>query len=518
MPRTIGSLGSFALLVSGLTGPSLAVIPPLMAVALLAFLTGSAALFIIEAMTSMEGNEEFEASIEFTTIAHLYLGKRWHWVVLHWVVQIVLYVAMDSLVISVAHRTCAISFERGWICAAKMLADGNGVFSDYILFSFGTLITFAMIASFVLLLCITVIWLATCIQVGLHHIPVSIVGSNQSNVVGFALSNFAFVTTIPAWINNTHPSVNIRRVVWLSLAIACLIYIPIGWMGAAAFAIDSDATILNVLLSDRPNIVALISTYVFPLAVLITFVPVFAIVVRYNLLRGNICSNYMVIFLSAILPWLIAIPFQTRFSAHANLLIPLFLYPASKCYKASALLDPSISRPSLAVNRSSVAEEVSLHEIATPPFPTLLIPDEPLKPEADDDYLRLVRSPSKQRYYGHPPPNDDILSESPRKDDDESTGFLAPPATSNGGGGGASGPRSTIYCTNYCRTSRRTIIIIEPVSPQPAFEAFPFLDRSLWRSWCTPSRVAAVECGITLLLIVAAFVYSILESVKGNGS
>ena len=105
-------------------------------------------------------------------------------------------------------------------------------------------------------------------------------------------------------------------------------------MGAAAFAIDSNATILNVLSSDRPNIVALVSTYIFPLgefppcsssgafltlrcfltAVLITSVPVFAIVVRYNLLRGDICSNRMAIFLSAVFPWLIAIPFQTRVS------------------------------------------------------------------------------------------------------------------------------------------------------------------------------------------------------------
>ena len=49
-------------------------------------------------------------------------------------------------------------------------------------------------------------------------------------------------------------------------------------------------------------------------AVLITSVPLFAIVVRYNLLRGDICSNRMAIFLSAVLPWLIAIPFQTRVS------------------------------------------------------------------------------------------------------------------------------------------------------------------------------------------------------------
>jgi hypothetical protein len=46
-------------------------------------------------MTSIKGNEEFQASIEFTTIAHLYLGKRWHWAV-----QIVLYIALQSLIIT----------------------------------------------------------------------------------------------------------------------------------------------------------------------------------------------------------------------------------------------------------------------------------------------------------------------------------------------------------------------------------------------------------------------------------
>jgi hypothetical protein len=43
---------------------------------------------------------------------------------------------------------------------------------------------------------ITVIWLATCIQVGLHTVPIPVAGSNQSNVVGFVLSNFAFVSIV----------------------------------------------------------------------------------------------------------------------------------------------------------------------------------------------------------------------------------------------------------------------------------------------------------------------------------
>jgi hypothetical protein len=53
------------------------------------------------------------------------------------------------------------------------------------------------------------------------------------------------------------------------------------------------------------------SAAVYP-AVLITSIPVVMIVVRYNFLRGNICSKPWAIFWSLILPWIIVIPFQTN--------------------------------------------------------------------------------------------------------------------------------------------------------------------------------------------------------------
>lgn len=597
MPRTIGFIGSLALLVSGLTGPSLAVIPllfqqagwltPLIAFALIAFLTGSATLFVIEVMASIQGNEEFQASIEFTTIAHLYLGKRWHWAV-----QIVLYVAlqsliitsliesfqsMDSLLISVAHKTCAISFQNGWICEKTMLTDGNGVFSDYILFSFGTLITFAMIvplslihltdniifqiASFILLIIIAVIWIATYIQVGLDKVFIPVVASNQSNVVGFILSNFAFVTTAPAWINNAHPSVNIRLVVWLSLVIACLIYIPIGWMGASAFAIGGNATILSILSSSRPNIVALISTYVFPVAVLITSVPVFVIVVRYNLLRGNICSNRMAIFLSAVVPWLIAIPFQTRgwiaiilnwtslvFASPANLLFPFFFYIASKRYKALALLDTNV-QPS-ADNRNSIeaglqrglelvrtrSTRIRSTRLPPPPLPVLIIPNEKSRLEADD-FVRLVRSPSRYRYYADNSANEASGSQQPESEKNEAepskSELLALPGSPTSVRPMTAGTddfilhpiadmppvtRQPTLSTTTKKSEEPPVTYVDPVPPQPTFEAFPFLCPSSWWSWCPPTRVAGAEGVITFVLVLAAFIDSIVESVKGNGS
>src|SRR5271156_6098484 len=49
-----------------------------------------------------------------------------------------------------------------------------------------------------------------------------------------------------------------------------------------------------------------------PSAVLLSSIPVFMIVIRYNLLRGDFCSERWAIFFSSILPWIFVIPFQTR--------------------------------------------------------------------------------------------------------------------------------------------------------------------------------------------------------------
>jgi hypothetical protein len=58
-------------------------------------LVGSASLFLVESMTSIAGNESFQASIEFSTLAELFLGHRWHWAF-----QIILYVALHSQTIT----------------------------------------------------------------------------------------------------------------------------------------------------------------------------------------------------------------------------------------------------------------------------------------------------------------------------------------------------------------------------------------------------------------------------------
>jgi hypothetical protein len=117
---------------------------PLLAFVIIAFLAGAAALFLVEAMASVDGNEQFKASIEFSTLAELFFGRKWHWVF-----QIALYIAlqsqtiasliesfqvsfvtfgtrsltasqsMDAFLVTVAHKSCAISFQKGWECGTS---------------------------------------------------------------------------------------------------------------------------------------------------------------------------------------------------------------------------------------------------------------------------------------------------------------------------------------------------------------------------------------------------------------
>jgi hypothetical protein len=95
-------------------------------------------------MSTIRSNESFEANVEYSTVAHLYLGKK-----AHIGMQVLLFLALqsvnvssivisnqastlfrytskitdqitaqtiDSLLIRLFHKTCAVSFTKGWVC------------------------------------------------------------------------------------------------------------------------------------------------------------------------------------------------------------------------------------------------------------------------------------------------------------------------------------------------------------------------------------------------------------------
>lgn len=229
------------------------------------------------------------------------------------------------------------------------------------------------------------------------------------------------------------------------------------------------------------------------------------------------------------------------FACPANLLFPFFFYIASKRYKALALLDTHV-RPS-ADNRNSTeaGRQHGIELIRTrstrlppPPLPVLIIPDEKSCLEADD-YVRLVRSPSRYRYYGDNPANEASDLQQPESAKNEAepskSELLALPGSPTSVRPMTAGTdefilhpiaemppvtRQPTLPTTAESSEEPPVTDVDPVPPRPAFEAFPFLRPPSWWSWCPPTRVAAAEGAITFVLVVISFIDSVVQSVKGN--
>ncbi|RUS19576.1 hypothetical protein BC937DRAFT_87253, partial [Endogone sp. FLAS-F59071] len=373
---------------------------PLFVFLVTAVLSGSAALFVCESMSTVEGNHKFEARVEFTTLAELFLGTRYHIGL-----QIILFLSlqslniasmiistqnMDALLVTVFGNDCGIAiFPPGLVCIQDQATYGSPFAYYYMFVTGGLLITFGLVFPLGLLNLVDNIWvqIASCITLGfilvewivdflmqgLDFSKVPAVGTDPSQVVGIVLFNFAFITTMPSFVNSLpeqevldpiyiflklidpcsqHQSYNvsIRKCVWWSVGISTAIYLVIGVLGAAAIQIDPKANLLSAIQNSANNsTLSIVTANLFSVAVLITSIPVYTIVIRSNLVRGQVCNRGWAIFWSSIFPWLIVIPFQTGewlndminyvsliFTSSSNFIIPFLLYFAAKRYKARA--------------------------------------------------------------------------------------------------------------------------------------------------------------------------------------
>ncbi|GAA5795570.1 hypothetical protein HPULCUR_000930 [Helicostylum pulchrum] len=375
--KGIGSFGSTALLVSSMTGPGLATIPalfqqsgwvaPVFIFIIVAFLSGCSALFVCEALSNIRGNEKFQAKVELTTIAQVYLGTKYHYFF-----QLMLFLALqsvnvasiiiaaqtfDNMLITVFKGSCGLGvYPGGWFCIS---GDESFNPDDYFIFTFGFLLTAVMVVplgffslvenivvqmtSFIVLAAILVQWTVEFAQEGLKSELLPASGSNSTMVLGIVIFNYSFITTIPSWVNSLKPEVNIHKCLWISVVISTIFYIVLGVCGSMAYQMSASSDILDIL-SSQGSTVAMVTSYIFPVCALITSIPVFTIVIRSNLLRGEICSPTWAIFWSIVFPC----PLQTKdwintiqnwsslfFQSTVNFILPFVLYFVSRKYVAS---------------------------------------------------------------------------------------------------------------------------------------------------------------------------------------
>eukprot|EP01060_Flectonema_neradi_P031596 TRINITY_DN4826_c0_g4_i1.p1 TRINITY_DN4826_c0_g4~~TRINITY_DN4826_c0_g4_i1.p1 ORF type:complete len:680 (+),score=135.32 TRINITY_DN4826_c0_g4_i1:85-2124(+) len=364
--KTIGMASGFMLLVNNLTGPGLVEMPGVNSsggwfmTALILFICWIACAFsstmLLEAMKRVPGNSKFEQRIEFTTLA------KYHFVgalkplyyatlgmfLLTFLINLVTSViesaqTMDAALIEIFGKSCALQFHNNETASVEIsgslgfecVGKGNDGSQDspfganaYVL-SVGYIVVLLIALplgywnlddniwvqnlAFVGLSFIVVEWCIQAIITGIdfseNHVP--FVGSDQSSLYAVVLFNYAFVVTIPSWANEKKVGVNINKSVWWSTLCGTAMFFFTGIFIAGAWDCSgSNSDLLAKFTNSSTHGVSPLTkalAYLFPVIALVTGIPIFSIIVRYNLLENNICGTFWANFWGAIFPWIAAI-------------------------------------------------------------------------------------------------------------------------------------------------------------------------------------------------------------------
>ena len=160
---------------------------------------------------------------------------------------------------------------------------------------------------------------------------------SQAGVLGTILFNFGFVTTIPSWVNEKKPTVSVNKTVWLSSFLCIIIFFSIsipGTMafkyflagpatGTCAYAVDTAGAgscsggLMDLYLSSNApkawtehagaNALLQLSVYLFPIVAVLSSIPVFSIVIKYNAIENGFSKTFAVAW-GVLFPWVVAVP------------------------------------------------------------------------------------------------------------------------------------------------------------------------------------------------------------------
>jgi len=172
--------------------------------------------------------------------------------------------------------------------------------------------------------------------------PLQIKGSGS--VLANVVFNFGYVVTIPSWLNEKQPHVNAFDSIIAAVMMAAVMFLSLGIMGAASDIDFSSADLLASISTDpRAGWYSKLAVYLFPPAALLTGIPVFSIIIRYNLMESKLCGHAWANFIAVVLPWGLALFFYTGnlltdlinwssalVFALLNFTFPLLVYALSK--------------------------------------------------------------------------------------------------------------------------------------------------------------------------------------------
>merc|ERR1712070_1103870 len=174
-------------------------------------------------------------------------------------------------------------------------------------------------------------------EIGIPAINTTPGVGSQAAWLGNILFNFGYVTTVPSWVNEKRPNVSANKTLWISTLSCVGVFFGVGLIGALAYDDVLQGLVTNTCarqVGDKgfncPNdlmqaltqtqtapaawaahgwsdALLKISVYLFPIAAVVSSIPIFSIVIKYNLLENGF-SNTSSFAFAVLLPWMLGFP------------------------------------------------------------------------------------------------------------------------------------------------------------------------------------------------------------------
>ena len=351
--KGIGLVASIALTVNNISGAGMlefpqmfqrsGILPSLLSLAFVCIVSTLFATTLADTVARIPGNKHFGIRIEFSDIFEQYIGRR-----IANLTQAVFYLNLLSQNIA-AIVACAQMFDSfagsfwpgvtyalrvspspwdwiRWDPSHCKSGSGNCVpfaseTEGALIISMGYLVTLLLFAplglltleenmlqqkfSFVALFVLSGQFVYAFLSTGLDAGSLPWIGNHWADALGVVIFNFAFCVTVPSWLNEKAPDVSVNRVFWTSTLTSTLLYTCVGILGALAFP-HVPENMLSVLLSQQVDFTTRFCATLFGVVIIGFGIPIFSVIMRYNLVNSGLCSEPLAHVWSSVVPWLSA--------------------------------------------------------------------------------------------------------------------------------------------------------------------------------------------------------------------
>lgn len=341
---SIGMLGSLSIAINNLTGPAMlslpatfarsGIIPTTCTLIFVSILSAFCSLHMASVISKVPNNQDFKQGVEFPEAFLTSWGRGW-FVLANWLFfACITCLNVSSLVDNAQVLDTFLGHCNPWggawgvavdpinwnatvtswdpsVCSTELLFEGGCVpfaaskeeDQDSFLLTLGYVITATLflplammdltenvqyqIVGFFILLVTSVQFIVTfAMNSDLETSKISWWGNSYDNLLGVVLFNYALVITVPAWLYEKEPHVDIPTVLHTSTIVSTCLYIAIGILGCLAMPDVSD-NMLESIMSGAMGPAMQVGASIFSFFIIGLNIPLFSILTRLSLTGGG---------------------------------------------------------------------------------------------------------------------------------------------------------------------------------------------------------------------------------------